>query len=115
MPTRPRLTGGTRECESGHLEEGRRVSLGAAPEGQHDGVVHGILAGAADAGIGRPEQRMPPIECLEQRLNEPKPEVSAPEMEQFVQQHRPQLVGGKLLGQSARQQDDRGKQAADRR
>ena len=52
---------------------------------------------AADAGVRHPQQRMPPVKNLEQRLQKIHPYITTAQMNQFVQQHRAQLLGGKFL------------------
>ena len=82
-----------------HFEQRRGVSLGLVAERQHDGIVHRFLTHAAGAGIGEPEQGMPPIDNLDQRLCAIYPNITAPEMDQFMQQYSPQLGRRKLLHQ----------------
>src|SRR5262249_48930408 len=54
--------------EPGDLEQRGSVSLSFALQSQHDRIIDSFLANAADAGIGQPEERMPPVNGLEEGL-----------------------------------------------
>ena len=79
------------ERELRHFQQRRRVSFPVVGQGQHYGVVHGFFADATDAGVGQPEQGIPPLHNLEQRLRAIHPNVAAPQMNEFMEQHCAEL------------------------
>jgi hypothetical protein len=81
------------ESEPGDFEQRRRVGFGIVAESEHDGIVHGVFAEAADAGVGNPEQGMPPKQSLQQGLQAVNPDIVATQVNQFVEDHRAQLGG----------------------
>ena len=103
------------ERESGDFEQRGRIGLGLLAHVDHHHLVHGLFAHAADACVGEPEQRMPPVENLQQRLRVVRQDITAFDVRQFVEQHRAQLERGQLVREFVWNENQRSPQAANRR
>jgi hypothetical protein len=63
-----------------YFQQGRGVGAPIVPKVLHDSVIDGLFPHVANTGIRQPNQRVPPIHDLKQRLKAVQPNVSAPEM-----------------------------------
>ena len=76
----------------GHFQQGGRIRFSVIAECHHDAFVYCLLTHVTDPGICEPNEWMPPIADLKQRLEAVEPDVMPLHVEQFVQENRAQLI-----------------------
>jgi len=81
------------------FEQSGRIDVGIVIEREHDGVIDGLFADLADAGVSEPEQGMPPVKDLKECLKAVDPDIAAAQVNQFVKQDGAKLFRGKALDQ----------------
>ena len=94
------------ERQLGDFQQGGRIGLGLAAHCDHHHFVHRLLARMPDARVGEPEQGMPPVKNLEQRLRVVHQDIAALDVGQFVQQYPPQLERGQLVRELLRDENN---------
>jgi hypothetical protein len=67
--------------EFGHFEQRLGVTVSVLVESIHDRIVDGLLAEAANSSVRQPEQWVPPISDLKERLGTVDPHVAALKMD----------------------------------
>ena len=74
---------------------------------RHDKFIAGQLAVLARQPSRQPDQRVKPVDRLRNNKQPLEEEIAAFEMPEFVQNHEPQFLVGKLVGESQRKKQAR--------
>ena len=94
------------ERQFGNFKERGGVNFGFVVKSEHHGVIHGLLAETANARIGKPEERMPPICDLEERLGAVDPGIAPAEVDEFVQENGAELGTRQFVRERSGQENE---------